>query len=331
MEPTLFKSELNSRAEELKKHIALNINTDFRTLGPALAMTEKQYLTPVLGAPLMEKLALFYEGELGDLTEKQKKNWEELLDRTQCAVAKIAYSKAYDEISVILDDRGARAGTSENRLYRYQEENIKRSLLRQGYDMIDLALETAENNPDTFPEYEQSPWRANTAKSLFKKTSDFNKYFNIDNSRLTFIKMTYHIRTVENTSLMHHIGRETVEEMAAHPEEERWKAVEFAVKSYLANKAVAEGIAELKKMPTDKGLIYQTDQQDGYNENQTGRNDTADTIELYTKRADAFIVQTVNFMNANIGNYPEYERHTAGKSDGRRHHRDNNGKKAFYL
>ena len=190
MEPTLFKRENNTRAEELKKYIAININTHFGTIGPALAMAERTYLQPVLGKPLMEKLAQYYNGDLdGSLAEEEKPAWEELLSCAQGAVAKIAYSKAYDEISVILDDRGARTGASENRLYRYQEESLKKSLLRQGYDLIDSALEAAEENPEVFPEYAQSPWRKQLAGSLIKTTADFNKYYNIENSRLVFIRM----------------------------------------------------------------------------------------------------------------------------------------------
>lgn len=332
MEPTLFKKENNARAEELKRYIALNINTHFDTLGPALAMAERTYLDPVLGKDLTAKLAQYYNGELeGELTAEASAAWAELLSCAQGAVAKIAYSKSYDEISVILDDRGARAGASENRLYRYQEKNLKRSLLRQGYDLIDKALETAEGNPETFPEYGNSPWRRQLAGSLIKTTADFNKYYNIENSRLVFIRMIRHLKDVEQTALIHHIGRETLEEMAAHPEEGRWKALEFTIKSYLVNKAVAESVTELKKTPTEKGLIYETSQQDGWNENQTGRYDMSDTIALHTRRADAYIVQAVNFLNANIGQYPEYERHTAGRATGRRYHRDNKGKKTFVL
>lgn len=331
MEPTLFKIENNGQAEELKKYIAININTHFNTIGPALATAERLYLDPVLGKPLMAKLAKFYDGDLEDLSEEATKAWNTLLEYTQAAVAKIAYSKSYDEISVILDDRGARSGANENRLYRYQEENIKRSLLRQGYDFIDQALETVEENPEVFPDFEQSPWRAQLADSLIKSTADFNRYFNIENSRLTFIKMTYHLKVVEQTTLIHHIGREALAAMAAHPEDTRWKAVEHTIKSYLVNKAIAEGIAELKKMPTEKGLIYESSQQDGYSENQVGRSDMSDTRELYAKRAEAFLIQAVNYLNANIGQYPEYAKHTAGKSTGRKYHRDNYGKKTFVL
>lgn len=331
MEPTLFKKGYNDRAGELKKYIALNTNTHFDTISPALAEAERLYLEPVLGKPLMKRLAEHYEGTNIATEAGKAEKWDLLLEYAQGAVAKIAYSRAYDEISVILDDRGARAGASENRLYRYQEESLKASLLRQGYDLIDRALETAEENPETFPEYQQSPWRAQLADSLIKTTTDFNKYYNIENSRLVFIRMTYHLKAVEQTALIHHIGRETLKEMAEHPEEERWKAVEYTIKSYLVNKAIAEGITELKKKPTDKGLIYETNQQDGWNENQAGRYDMADTIALHTKRADAFIVQAVNFMNANPETYHEFAEHTAGRGTGRPHHRDNKGKKTFFL
>lgn len=331
MEPKLFKQEYNDRVEELKNYIALNINSDFRTLGPKLAMAEKKYITPVLGNEIFNALVEYYNGEF-ELEEDSERTWRQMLEYTQNAVAKLAYWEGYDEMSVVMDDRGARAGAEEGRLYRYQEENLKRSLCKQGYDCIDMILETVEENPSVFEKYGKTPWKKDVEELVFQTTKDFQKYFDIKNSRLVFIRMLYSIRTVQNTSLCHSIGRETVEEFVKHINQEKYARIEYALKSYVANKSVAVGISELKKMPTEKGLIYETSQQDGYNENQVGRNDTADTIELYEKRAEAFLTQLIYILNKNITDYPEYRQYTTGRNPVRqKFHRDNHGKKTFWL
>ena len=94
MTPRLFAPENNTKAEEFKQFLPVNVTCSFRSLAPAIAQCETKYLLPVLGEPLFERLAAYYEAGTHD-----SDLLELLLKRSQYAVVRLAYWQDYDLLS----------------------------------------------------------------------------------------------------------------------------------------------------------------------------------------------------------------------------------------
>ena len=117
MTPRLFKPENNTKAEEFKEFLPVNVTCSFRSLAPAIAQCEDKYLLPILGETLFSRLAAYYEGGTHD-----NELLEALLKRSQYAVVRLAYWQDYDLLSVSMSDKGAADNAGEGRLYKYQAD-----------------------------------------------------------------------------------------------------------------------------------------------------------------------------------------------------------------
>ena len=127
MTPRLFKPENNTKAEEFKEFLPVNVTCSFRSLAPAIAQCEDKYLLPILGETLFSRLAAYYEGGTHD-----NELLEALLKRSQYAVVRLAYWQDYDLLSVSMSDKGAADNAGEGRLYKYQADALKKALKNGG-------------------------------------------------------------------------------------------------------------------------------------------------------------------------------------------------------
>ncbi|MGX8721256.1 MAG: hypothetical protein ACSW79_09175, partial [Eubacteriales bacterium] len=190
MTPRLFKPENNTKAEEFKEFLPVNVTCSFRSLAPAIAQCEDKYLLPVLGEPLLNKLAAYYEGGTHD-----DELLEALLKRSQYAVVRLAYWQDYDLLSVSMSDKGAADNAGEGRLYKYQADALKKALKNGGFDQLDSVLEYCHRNIEQLPEFLQSPAYTDAKSLIVGTTKEFNDIFHIGGSRLVFLKMRHFVRT----------------------------------------------------------------------------------------------------------------------------------------
>ena len=66
MTPRLFRPEMNTKAEEFKQFLPVNVTCSFRSLAPAIALCERKYLLPILGETLLDRLSAYYLQETRD-------------------------------------------------------------------------------------------------------------------------------------------------------------------------------------------------------------------------------------------------------------------------
>jgi len=330
MTPKLFKAEYNIKAEEFKKFLPVNVNFSFRSIAPAISLCERKYLIPLLGEGLFNKLANYYNASKG----KKSHCLTELLIHCQFALIRLAFWQEYDILSVNLSDKGAADNAGENRLYRYQMEALKDNLKNEGFDQLDAVLEFCEQNIAQLPEFSKSPCHLATENSFIKNTQDFNSIYYINSSRLVFLKMKYFVTTVEELELKHHLGNAFCTELlTADPTVEKYARILSGIKKFIVFMAIAEGIAELHQMPTDRGLIFQTAIATKVSEVQYAPIPAEELERIrreYTQKAERYMSSTIDTLKKHPTDYPAYIAFAGNNAPPNKHiRRDNTNKKIF--
>ena len=330
MTPKLFRPELNAKAEEFKMFLPVNVTCSFRSLAPAIAMCERKYLLPILGDDLFGRLSAYYLQETRD-----NATLDTLLELCQYAVVRLAYWQDYDLLSVSMSDKGAADNAGEGRLYKYQSDALKSALKNGGFDQLDTVLEFCESHLDELPEFLQSPAYTDSRSLIVGTTREFDEIFNIGHSRLVFLKMRHFVRTAQETELRHRLGEAFCSELlAADPHDERLARILPDVKKFTVLWAVADGIGELHRLPTERGLVFETSQA-------ASGSDTAVSVvppqelkamaDEYRRKAERYIAAAIATLKKHIRDYPSY-RAFAGDNAPKNEvfHRDNTNRKIFF-
>lgn len=323
MEPKLFTPEFNEHAEDFKKYLPVNINLRYETVASHIALCEENFLRPVLGDALFNRAVNYVISHPALLTSDSLD--AQLVNKMRFALIRLAIWQGYDVISSNISDTGVSAEVDkENRLYRYQEENIKNSLKQEGFNYIDSILEFLETNASTFTEFsmEEEP-------RIVGSTAIFNKYYNIDNSRLVFLKMKQYIRDVELIKLQHRIGAAFYQRLLTPGENNDLNAILPYVRNFVVYEAVADGIGELHKMPTERGLVFEVLAMDGVTVSQVVRAQIAETQQYFHQKAERYLASAINTITANPTAYPEYTAFAGDSPVDGIIRRDNTNRKTF--
>ena len=124
MTPLLFSNSSNIHAEEFKKYLPVNINLGFKTISAYLILCENKYIKQLLGESLFETLVRHYQNE-----QSVNIKLDYLLDLVRYAEIRLAIWQGFDVIASMISDAGIAMNVEkENRLFRYQEENLKNVL-----------------------------------------------------------------------------------------------------------------------------------------------------------------------------------------------------------
>lgn len=332
MNPQLFSAEENKRAEEVKKYLPVNIQLNFKSIAPYIVQCERKYIKPLLGDQLYDKLVSFYSNK------NQDKSFTQLLEYVQFSLIHLAFWLGYDLLTVSLSDIGAASRIdSDKRLYRYQEDNAKDALKNQGFDELDTILEFLEKNINIFKEFTQSKFFGELKNSLIPDTATFSDIYNINNSRLIFLKMKYYVRDVENIKLRHWLGdRFVIDLLAADHSLKKYERIIPYIQRYIVYQSVCDGISELHKLPTERGLIFETEIANAYNSNVTvsviAEKEMEKTRRYFSLTAEQYMSNVINTLKTYKEDYPiffEFSGENPPEDDIVR--RNNDNKKTFWM
>lgn len=328
MEPKLFKASLNTAAEEFKQYLPVNVNLRYETVASYLVLTENNYIKPLLGTTLFNRLVTWYEANANDTGTSLDK---QLLDLVRFAEIRLALWKGFDSIQAMISDTGIATNVEkDNRLYRYQEENIKSNFKNEGFDQLDSVLIFLEDNISDFPQFETSKYYTELNNSLIHNTAEFNECFNIDNSRLVFLKMKPFIRDVELIKLQHRIGSAFYNELlTADNTLDKYARILPAIRFSVVYGAVADGIGELHKLPTEKGLVFESNFADNVEVKPIEAEQLKETQIQFARKAESYLDSAIHIINENKADYPLYTAFAGNSPADGVIHIDNTNHKTF--
>lgn len=348
MESRFFNRDKNIDAEEFKKYLPANVQFSFDSINPALVNVEEIYIKKLLSKPLFNKLADFYKASISEASTSgsgsesssasgsgsgsvDTTKMSELLELVQSCTIKLAFWKEYPTLSVMITDSGAKAAADkESRLFKYEYSDILKKIKNDGFDQMDIVISYLLDNITDFEEFKTSVCYPNFAKSFVPTTEKFDSIYNINGSRLVFLKLRQYVQYVEDIELDFKIGTEFKNEILSHLSEEKYKTVIDLIQKFVVYLAVSNGISELGKDLTDRGVIFES-LDDGIQRKQVIGKDLLKTMEHSAYIAEQFIAKCLQILKKNISDYPLFAEFIGESQDiNPIIRRDNNDKKTFF-
>lgn len=141
--------------------------------------------------------------EEGVLDEAEKKKaYANALWYAQHASIHLAYYVGFSVLSAYINDGGFMRHDGDNfkSLFKYQEDRLRRYFLESGMNSLDNLLEALEKGIEHFEEF-QSVYET-LRSNIFPGTRYFQEVYNINNSRIVFMRLKQHIKTVEDLTII---------------------------------------------------------------------------------------------------------------------------------
>lgn len=333
MDSKFFNREKNDNAEEFKKFLPANVQFSYDSINPALVNVEEVFIKKLLSKELFVKLGKYYEDSISNLEGfEQSSKMDKLLELVQSCAIKLAYWKEYPSLAVSVTDTGAKAGVDKDqRLFKYEYDDLLTKLKNDGFNQMDIVINYLLENIGNFVEFKASVCYPQFDKTFIPTTEIFDGVYNINGSRLVFLKMRQYIDYVEDIELDLHIGSEFKEEILKNYEAPKYKKVVNWIRKYVVNLSVATGSSEVGKNLTDRGLIFESFE-DGVKRSQVVDKELYRSIEKNKVIADKYMTKCLLYLKQNISEYPLFAEHIGITKDvDNIVRRNNDNKKTFFI
>ena len=330
----LFSKEKNAKMEEIREFIPVSVSSDFDSFAPHIANAGRDYLIPVIGKAMYDELVEFYEATTPDHPTDVQLNTAELLNLVQSAVIHLACWIGFDLLNAHISDAGFKRLESDTikSMFKYQEDSLKAYFRTNGFNAIDTVLSYLEDNISDFNEFKLSQEYAALKASFIPDTDSFNSIIFINRSRLTFMRMTQHMRLVEDTDIATILGpvayAKVKDEMVKDaPAANVAKLIPYIQKpiAYLASAMLME---ESGADLTDNGLYFTATMPRIGNDTQRQPSSPDRISALVTRNrnfGNAYLDQLRSYLVVNASDWPDVT-----TSTGKLFRRDNLMKKTFW-
>ena len=188
--------------DTLLEYLTVNNSVSIETLAPYIKKAERNFLKPLIGAA---QFAIF--DATAPITDPITLSGQQL---AQEAVANFAYYLGLPVLAVQINDSGIHVVDSEHTKTASDKQfkELQRSFKKSGHEALDELLELMEEKPTKLDPWIQSDNYTVYKGLLVNKTSIFNSYYHIFNSRQTFVAMRPNIKVCEDQFIEPVIGSE---------------------------------------------------------------------------------------------------------------------------
>jgi hypothetical protein len=313
-----FKSTANTKLEEVRKFIPISLATTFSNISPFIQSAEVNYILPLLGQPLYGLVQKFYDSPTPlptGITLESSSKYNILIEHIQRSLINLTYWASFDFMNILMNDSGFHRQESdhEKSLFKYQEDSLKAGFKNNGFDALDTMLGYIESNIADFTLFKESANYTERKTSFIPNTADFNKIFNINNSRLVFLKISRYISQVEDFEIQSCLGATLFEKVKSElakdqPDAQVIRLIPYIQKP-LAHLAIARAGFHLGINITDKGLFFES--QNATQQNSHVTTPLSDQQYFALARSSenvglAYMDRLTGFLSANAVDYPEY-------------------------
>jgi len=263
----LFKSTLNVKMEEIRKYFPVSAATSFGNISAFIQSSEISYIIPLLGEELYEQLLAYYTTPTTlptGITTENKTQFDTLIEYAQRALINLTYYSGFDFINTIMNDAGfhRQESDTEKGLYKYQEDAVKSGFRNNGFNALDTMLRYIESHIDVFGLFKSSPNYTLRRKSIIPDTLTFDAIFDINSSRLVFLKLCRFIAQVEDFEIGALLGTKLYDlvksEIVKDSPDAKVLALIPHIQRPLAYLAVSHASFQLGINVTDKGLFFES-------------------------------------------------------------------------
>ncbi len=317
----IFSSAKWNSAGEIRPYVSVAKSLAFDVMQAPLRNAFEMFIRPLLGETMTADLIGYYAA----VTPSDKQTG--LVQLAQRANAFLAFWYDYAEINVLITDAGVRRQESDTAKtpYKYQEQALKTGWKEKGFNALDDLLQYLEINISTFEHFSASPNFTSAKTDIVRNASDIDNYYFINNSRILYLRLRPHLRTVVNTIVAPRMGdtyAELLTELVKTSPDAKFVKLRESLVPVVVFYAVSRLIRETGSL-TDKGLFFDTQQSTDDANYTTPATDTNKNMQATMAESDAISYWKIaeRMLKADFG-------YTTTTS--RVPKRDNNDKKAFW-
>jgi hypothetical protein len=252
----IFSKQKWDSGAEIRPFVTVAYNTEFDIFEAPLRGAWDAFLMPLLGTDLAADITTIYGKPDAEVKEKQ------LLYLAQKANALLSMWYNFDEINTYISDSGMfrqESGDSKT-LYKYQQQSLKDTWKNKGFNALDELLAYLEKESETFSNFAACPGNTLFKSAIVRNTSAVSEYYFINNSRLVFLRLLPHFRTVERTVIaprLKTVYSEMVTALSGANPAEKFVKLRDALVPVVVNYSVARLMKETGSL-TDRGLFFET-------------------------------------------------------------------------
>jgi hypothetical protein len=202
-------AQLINTIEDLKKNIVVSASFDFKKVLPYTKRAERKYIISLIGRDQYDTIVIHSYDEDSDAPLNLVKL---LLEE---ASAHYALLLALPVINLQITNHGLKTVENKDSAPADWKEvrDLKRSLLETANEALDAAFEIMEANESDFSEWVASEYYTVFKSGIVRHTKKFNSYFDIQNSRKTFLALKPYMIEVEERFLNPMFGQCTLDFM----------------------------------------------------------------------------------------------------------------------
>lgn len=257
--------------------VAISTGLSWVRMAPLLAAAEEDFLRPLLGDVVMDEVIGIFENLLPpDRTEAESS----VLRLARRAELNLALWANFDTLSVRISDQGFQRQESDSwrPAYKYQEDNLRRGFANAGFNSLDRLIDYLETHLDEFPKFAGSPAYTISQRSIVRNTADVQDIYDINNSRLVFLRLRPLLHQVEELCLQPVLGNKLYDALRAWLEDgetaldgetypdDKWEQLRDRCRKVVVMTAIVQLLRTTGSV-TDRGVYFrQTSSAGGGNE-----------------------------------------------------------------
>jgi hypothetical protein len=180
--------------EQAKEHLKINATLNEATFAPFIPDAEKKFVKPFLGKELFELLETWTQTK-----DPQEAELKALYPFVVAVVSRGTMLIAAPHMDLNIGESGFSV-TSTNILSPASRERVKdymKSLEELTWSNVESMLKFLEENKDDYEDWVESDAFTMQIRNLINSAKEFDKYVDIDESRLTFQKLRKDMDNVE--------------------------------------------------------------------------------------------------------------------------------------
>lgn len=295
---------------EVKKHVSVNRNLDWSSVEPYVKQAERKYIKSLTGRTMYDAYAAAAPADPDAL---------EVYNLLQEASANLAWFLYLPTANVQVSDSGISVAEGEHfkAAEWWQIRDLRRSFIDAGFTAIDEALKIMENTAGAI----FADWKASEGFTIFRelfvdRTDTFNRWFNISNSRKTFLALRPYMLEVHHQFFTAKLDLATIEllnttvkpadgTLATDPAYIQYQVLQWlqaAQVNYTVYKAVHSGTFEL----TSNGIYEKIEEFPGYKVKSLENDQLHRIKDERLVAAEQYYKKAIALMEANPLAFPDY-------------------------
>ena len=293
--------------DNLKEYVSVNVNIDWTTIEPYIKQAERKFIKSVTGKDIYDA---FTNAVPNDAVAK------EVYQLLSEAAANLSWFLYLPLAQVQVSDNGISVANGEH--FKSAEwwhiRDLRRNFADAGFQAIDEALSIMEANSDAGSYFEN--WKTTEAYTIFNevfvtKTETFNKWFNISNSRRTFLALKpfllesqyqYFMNALDVTTI------DTIKEASTIATKEILNLIQAAQVNYCVAKVAEVGTFDL----TSTGIYQKLEEFPGYKTKTLDANQLYNLSQARLTAAEEYFKKALKLIKADTTDFPNQNTTSSG-------------------